>query len=1051
MIGQTLGHYKILDKLGAGGMGEVYLAEDTTLKRQVALKVLPPDLAASQERLERFQREAETLAALDHPNIVTVFTVEQEGDIPFLTMQLVEGKPLSQLIPKGGMQLERILKIAVPLADALATAHEKGVIHRDLKPANIMVTDEGRVKVLDFGLAKLRQETQAAVATELPTEPLTEEGRLLGTAPYMSPEQIEGRALDSRSDIFSLGIVMYEMASGRRPFEGESSTSVMARILETEPEQLGERRPDLPPDFVRIVRRCLRKKPEDRYNDTRDLQVALKDLREESSSQFSGQIRQGLQPRRLSRYKRGAMLGAIALVALLATGIGMILSRPAKEGAGGGPGTVQHQRITFSGDATHPEISPDGHFIAYVTGTGVVVRDIQGEGSVEVLESDSIEFLAVRWSPDDLRLLVHGVFDGEWKAFVVPRLGGPAQSLKGMAYMCWSPDGKQVAGTWASKRPIHLINVESSETVETINLEGEFLWKLGVDWSFPTGLLLITTLDAEDRYAVWTLSTTGRQQTKVFETEQPIRAARWSLSKSEVFFLQDSGTDAELWKIEVNVDTGEAESSARSVLTGLPTKGGFSVSRDGDKLAYSRTADFSTIWRSDLEVSGDGLHVRNTQLDSGTLFSRGFSISPDGEWVAISKGDEKESDIYLLSLLDGEMSKLTHLDGRNAFPVWSPDGQTIAFGSTHDGTPRVRRVSPNGGTPQVVETGDFGTNFGLEWAPGERLLYQHPGNKSWSSLDVRSGGERLLLSADLSESGWFFQPLYSPDGSRLVLGANLGGSTSTVKVGEPSQPAKVLSSDTGALRGAISQALSASGYQGKKMRLRARVRVSGENAQASLFLKVQLQNGETGFFEIMRDRPIGTSDWSDYEIEGIVDEAAAEIIFGGRLYGAGAAWFDDFDLKVGVEGGGSESLHLENPGFQEPSDAESPLGWRILAPTEASFTITGDGQAPSEKALRIEALGLPPAKGAFWPAGWSEDGKYVLVVPVQESVHGSLYDPLVYRINADGSPAEMFLDLELSEKLWWLDQSVDGKFMVVETVRHQSDVWIAENFDLGLN
>ena len=207
-------------------------------------------------------------------------------------------------------------------------------------------------------------------------------------------------------------------------------------------------------------------------------------------------------------------------------------------------------------------------------------------------------------------------------------------------------------------------------------------------------------------------------------------------------------------------------------------------------------------------------------------------------------------------------------------------------------------------------------------------------------------------------------PLYSPDGSRVVLGANLGGSDIiTVQVGESGRPATVLSSDRGALRGAISQAISASGHQGRTIRLRARARVSGENAQARLFLKVQLQNGETGFFEIMRDRPIGTSDWSDYEIEGIVDEAAAEIIFGGRLYGAGAAWFDDFDLRVGVEGGGSESLHLENPGFQEPSDAESPLGWRLLAPTEASFTITGDSQAPSEKALRIEALGVASGQG----------------------------------------------------------------------------------------
>ena len=246
MIGETLSHYKILDKLGAGGMGEVYLAEDTTLKRQIALKVLPADLSSSQERLERFQREAETLATLDHPNIVTVFTVERDEDVHFLTMQLVEGKRLSDLIPKGGMPLERIFEIAIPLADALAAAHERGIIHRDLKPANIMVTAEGRVKVLDFGLAKLRQGAEAPIDTQLPTEPLTQEGRIMGTMPYMSPEQLEGKDIDSRSDIFSLGVVLYEMALGERPFKGDTAASLIMSTGRDTPPQVDTLREELP-------------------------------------------------------------------------------------------------------------------------------------------------------------------------------------------------------------------------------------------------------------------------------------------------------------------------------------------------------------------------------------------------------------------------------------------------------------------------------------------------------------------------------------------------------------------------------------------------------------------------------------------------------------------------------------------------------------------------------------------------------------------------------------------------------------------------------------
>jgi len=284
MIGETLSHYKILDKLGAGGMGEVYLAEDTTLKRQVALKILPPDLAASQERLERFQREAETLAALDHPNIVTVFTVEHDEDVHFLTMQLVEGKPLSQLIPKGEMPLDRIFDIAIPLADALAAAHEKGIIHRDLKPANIMVTDEGRVKVLDFGLAKLQKEAALPEATGLPTEPLTEEGRALGTVPYMSPEQLEGRDLDARTDIFSLGVILYEMATGERPFQGDTSASMISAIMRDTPREVDTVREEVPHHLSRVVSHCLAKNPKQRYQSAIDVHNELDALRKEVES-----------------------------------------------------------------------------------------------------------------------------------------------------------------------------------------------------------------------------------------------------------------------------------------------------------------------------------------------------------------------------------------------------------------------------------------------------------------------------------------------------------------------------------------------------------------------------------------------------------------------------------------------------------------------------------------------------------------------------------------------------------------------------------------------
>jgi TolB-like protein len=276
MIGRTLGHYRITTSIGAGGMGEVYRATDTKLGRDVALKVLPADVAGDPERLERFQREAKALAALDHPNIVTIHSVEETGGVHFLTMQLVEGQPLDRLIPEGGLPVERLLAIGEAIADALAAAHDKGIVHRDLKPANVMVNTQGRVKVLDFGLAKVVEENPrgADVATAL----LTRDGVVMGTVPYMSPEQVAGRTVDPRTDIFSLGVMLYEMACGRRPFKGDSSAELASAILRDTPQPLGEIRPDLPADLARAIRRCLEKDPPSRIQTARDVGNELRDL-----------------------------------------------------------------------------------------------------------------------------------------------------------------------------------------------------------------------------------------------------------------------------------------------------------------------------------------------------------------------------------------------------------------------------------------------------------------------------------------------------------------------------------------------------------------------------------------------------------------------------------------------------------------------------------------------------------------------------------------------------------------------------------------------------
>jgi cephalosporin-C deacetylase-like acetyl esterase len=316
MIGRNLGHYTITAKLGEGGMGAVYRAEDSKLGREVAIKVLPDEVSDSHERLERFGREARAVAALNHPNIVTIHSVEEQDGVHFLTMELVEGQPLSTIIPEGGLPVESLLDLAVQLAGALSGAHEKGIIHRDLKPGNVMITEEGRVKVLDFGLAKLTEPQPGDDSSKLATESvLTGHGAVVGTVPYMSPEQIEAKAVDHRSDIFSLGIILYEMATASRPFQGETSTAVISAILKESPAPVTERRAELPRRLGSLINRCLEKNPEHRPDTAGEVRDALSALQND-----------GTRRMRASR-RAPVLLGAAALVVVLLGAGWMLIQR----------------------------------------------------------------------------------------------------------------------------------------------------------------------------------------------------------------------------------------------------------------------------------------------------------------------------------------------------------------------------------------------------------------------------------------------------------------------------------------------------------------------------------------------------------------------------------------------------------------------------------------------------------------------------------------------------------------------------------------------------
>jgi serine/threonine protein kinase len=319
MIGQTLAHYQIESKLGEGGMGVVYKARDTHLNRPVAIKVLPPDKTADPERKRRFVQEAKAASALNHPHILHIYDINTANGVDFIAMEYVEGKTLDALVGPNGLRLSETLKYAVQIADALAAAHAAGITHRDIKPSNIMVNDEGLVKILDFGLAKLSETDESDYAESTQTmRPRTQQGALIGTVAYMSPEQTEGAEVDARSDIFSFGSVLYEMITGKRPFTGASNIDLLHAVLHSQPRPLAELRPNTPPEVRIIVEKTLEKDRAERYQSTRDLVVDLKRAQRSLAIPAGEPV---VKTGALKRPSRGLMAGAVALLLAVVAGI----------------------------------------------------------------------------------------------------------------------------------------------------------------------------------------------------------------------------------------------------------------------------------------------------------------------------------------------------------------------------------------------------------------------------------------------------------------------------------------------------------------------------------------------------------------------------------------------------------------------------------------------------------------------------------------------------------------------------------------------------------
>ena len=613
-----------------------------------------------------------------------------------------------------------------------------------------------------------------AAATE--SAELTKQGRVVGTVAYMSPEQAQGRPVDARSDVFAFGTMLYEMATGKRPFLGETGINTIAKILESEVPRLEDVVPDVPINLDRIVRRCLQKDPAARYNDTRDLVVDLKELQEEVTSGVvrtaSGSIARstvtGAPPWSLFS-GRGAKLAAAAVGVAVVSAIAWrvldtVPSTPLAPATSSV--TPTHRQVTFVGDAWAAAVSPDGRSIAYLAGSGdsqaVHLQDVTGGRALEVFRGDVR--MQPRWSPDGSQLLVTGSSDIGDGTFLVPRLGGSPRRIGRFADAAWSPEGSQLAGILTARKSIFVTETSTGEVTE-VPLSEEFTFIRDVDWS-PTGdFFAVVVLDGMQRSTLRTVSVDGARQSTVLEDDAGIQSPRWSAAGDAIYYWRDEQQAGGLWKIRVSGD-GTALGAPTPLLAGVPVAPPLSITADGAGLLYARGQSWSNLWIATAAGQGPDVSVSTRQLTTGTLMDQAARVSPDGGRVAFSRSNGRTSNIFVAPIDGGPVQQLTFLISENSAPVWSPDGSEIAFGSTEGHVARVWKVAARGGSPQLFDGSELSASFGLEWAPGRDILYQLPGNRNFSVLDPTTGDERPLIDDD--SVGWAFNPRYSPDGSQVV-------------------------------------------------------------------------------------------------------------------------------------------------------------------------------------------------------------------------------------------------------------------------------------------